>query len=81
MPPTVALALLLTTAYASAFHLVVGRNMRQLAVSLLASLAGFVIGHAAGATWGPNLQLAGLFIVHASLSSWAAMAVARRLVG
>jgi hypothetical protein len=76
--PALLLGLLLATAYAAAFHLWGGRNVRDLLVYWLAACAGFAVGHIMGElTQIPILQIGRLHIVEGTLGALAALIVVR----
>jgi len=76
--PALLLGLLLSTTYASLFHLWGGRNLRDLLIYWLAATVGFAAGHAIGAlTQISLLQIGQLHVLEGTIGSIAALVVAR----
>lgn len=78
--PSLVLWLILSTLYAAAFHLLVGQSWRELGVSLLASLVGFLCGQLVAVVlhW-PDIVIGQIRLVFSFVGSVAAMFLARRL--
>jgi len=76
--PALAFGLLLASALAAAYHLVLGRSLRQLAWFWAASVAGFVAGQFLGSLlpW-PVPALGLLHPIEGGILSLAAMSVVR----
>lgn len=51
-PPGLILSIMLASAYAAAFYLLMGRRPRDMLFFWLAALVGFASGHLIGAVWG-----------------------------
>lgn len=82
MPQTPALVLsfFLASVYAAAFHLWLGRNLRDLLALWLASLIGFAVGQIVGQIWGFVPWTVGqVHILEATVLSLLFLAVARWL--
>jgi len=71
---SIVLGFLLSTAYGTLFHVLIGGPARRLILYLIASWLGFAIGHFLGdillIDW---LQLGPLNLLSASVGSWAAL--------
>lgn len=68
--PSVIFGFIIATMWGSIFHFVVGGDIRQLALFLLAGWVGFALGHVFGLVFGLNLMNIGsLRIVSASLGA------------
>lgn len=81
VPPALLLGSLFCLGYAALLHLWLGRNGRDLSISLLMAFMGFGFGQAIGfLTAAPLWQIGQLHLLEASLGAWLLMAVAR-LVG
>ena len=81
LPPALLLGALLCLVYGSLYHLLTGRNLRDLGIGLLMTTIGFGLGQLAGLfTQSAFLQIGQLHVTEASLGAWLFLAVAR-LVG
>jgi hypothetical protein len=79
---SIVLALLLSTAYAAAFHFLFGGSTRRLLLYIAISWFGFTIGHFLGQALGIEwLNLGPLYLLSASLGSWLALLGSRWLAG
>ncbi|MFN2117165.1 MAG: hypothetical protein ACK2T1_05750 [Candidatus Promineifilaceae bacterium] len=68
------LALLLSTAYATLFHFLIGGPTRRLLLYILAAWIGFMIGHFIGQFLALDwLKLGPLYLFSASLGAWLAL--------
>jgi hypothetical protein len=68
------LALLLATAYAAAFHLLIGGPARRLLIYIVVAWLGFTLGHFIGQAVGIDLlKLGPLYLLSASIGSWLAL--------
>ncbi len=78
--PSIVLAALLATVYATVFHLLSGKTLRQFLVAWMAAVVGFAAGQAAASLLGDHSPTVGeLRIVWVTLGSWAFMLLARKL--
>ncbi len=76
------LALLLATAYGALFHFLTGGGTRRLLMYILASWAGFAIGHLSGQVLQMDLlKLGPLYLLSASVGSWIAILLSWWLAG
>jgi hypothetical protein len=72
----IVLGFLLSTAYGAGFHFLVGGPPRKILVYLVASWAGFTIGHFVGDLMGIDLfKLGAVHLLTASLGSWIALMI------
>ena len=72
------LSLLLATAYAAAFHLLVGGTLSSIFVYLIASAIGFVLGHFIGLILGiDTFRLGAVYLLTASIGSWSLLIFTR----
>ena len=79
MSPALVLTLVLVLGSAGAFHAAFGRTLRGLGVTLVAALAGFVLGEAAARWLGHTRGLIGhVHALHGLAGAWLAMTIARR---
>ncbi len=79
--PTVIFAFILATIYGALFHLVVGGDIRRLALYLLAGWLGFALGHLLGVMLGVEILRVGpLRTLSATVGAWTALVVARMLI-
>jgi hypothetical protein len=79
--PTVIFAFILATIYGTLFHLVVGGDVRRLALYLLAGWLGFALGHLLGVMLGVEILRVGpLRALSATVGAWTALIVARMLI-
>ncbi len=72
--------LLIATAYAAAFHLIVGGPIRHIPLYLITAILGFALGHLIGQYL--NIDLLKLGVVHffpASLAAWLALIISHLL--
>ncbi len=75
--PSVIFAFILATIYGALFHLLVGGDVRRLALYLLAAWLGFTLGHFAGALLGFDLlQVGALRVFSATAGAWVALLAA-----
>lgn len=78
VPPALVLGSLCCLGYAALLHLWIGRNGRDLLLSLFMAGMGFSFGQAIGMlTAAPFLQIGQLHLVEATLGAWLLMGVAR----
>lgn len=78
--PALIISMLLALAYAAAFHLWKGRNLKDLLVFWLASILGFAAGQLVGQILDPVLWTLGqVHIVEATLGAFLFMALTRWL--
>lgn len=76
--PALVLGSLFCVGYAALLHLWVGRNLRDLLLTLLMAALGFGFGQAIGLfTQMPLLQMGQLHLLEASVGAWLLMVVAR----
>ncbi|MEM8857825.1 MAG: hypothetical protein AAGD96_05865 [Chloroflexota bacterium] len=67
----VVLSIILAVAYGAAFHVLVGGSLPSIILYLIASLAGFIIGHFVGRFLGIELfRLGAVYLLPASIGSW-----------
>lgn len=80
LSPTLLLSLVVALIYAALFHLWQGRSLRDLAGYIVAAVAGFAMGQIVGLqtnwSW---LDIGQVNMVEASLASWIALFIAKRL--
>ena len=78
--PSLVLWLILSTLYAAAFHILVGQTWRELFISWLAALVGFLCGQllALLAGW-PDLVIGQIRLVSSFVGSLLSVFLARRL--
>jgi len=78
--PSLVLWPILSVLYAAAFHLLIGQSWRELGVSLLASLVGFVCGQllAVVAGW-PDIVIGQIRLISSFVGSVLVLLLARRL--
>jgi hypothetical protein len=78
--PTFMLSLAIASLYATFFHLLWGRSLRELIVYWSAAVLGFMLGQslASALNWGDAL-IGELHPLAASLFSWSSMVLARQL--
>ena len=68
------LGFLLSTAYGSGFHLIMGGPARRILLYVLAAWIGFTLGHFIGDLLNINIfQLGALHLLTASLGAWIAL--------
>lgn len=83
LSPALLLGLVVALIYAALFHLWQGQTLRDLGVFILAALLGFAVGQGVGRwVYGPWLEWQRVGQVHvlvASLFSWLALFIAKRL--
>ncbi len=78
VPPALVLGALFCVGYAALLHLWIGRNLRELFITLFMAAMGFGFGQIIGLfTAAPFLQIGQLHLVEASLGAWVLMGVAR----
>jgi hypothetical protein len=78
--PSLILSLVVATLYAAAFHLLSGKNAKQLLITWLAALVGFAFGQAVATLLSWRDPVIGeLHLVPASAASWLGMFLARGL--
>ena len=71
---SIVLALLLSTAYAAAFHFFIGGPARRLLLYVLVAWLGFTFGHFVGQALGIGwLKLGPLYLLSASVGAWLAL--------
>lgn len=71
---SIVLALLLATAYAAAFHFLIGGPARRLLLYIFVAWLGFTVGHFAGQALGISLlKLGPLYLLSASAGAWLAL--------
>jgi hypothetical protein len=76
--PSVTFAFILATIYGVLFHLLVGGDVRRLALYLLAGWLGFALGHILGVMLGVNiLRVGSLRTLSATVGGWTALIAAR----
>jgi hypothetical protein len=75
--PTIVFAFVIATLFGAGFHLVVGGDVRRLALFLLAGWLGFALGHIFGTLFEITLMSIGtLRMLSASVGSMVALTVA-----
>jgi len=80
LSPALLLSLVIALLYAALFHLWRGQTLRDLRVFALAALAGFAVGQGVGRLTGlPWLVVGQVHMLEASLFSWLALFIAKRL--
>jgi hypothetical protein len=80
IPPALILGAILATLYAVLFHLIWGRRMRELLTCWLAALLGFAAGQLLARLFHMHFLMIGdLHLIEGSTSSWAFLAIAKRL--
>ncbi len=80
IPPAWALGALLSTLYATLFHLWRGESLRDLFRFWAAAWIGFAAGQLASQWMGsPWLRIGSLHVIGASLGAWLALLIACRL--
>ncbi len=68
------LGLFLATAYGAIFHLIMGGPPRKIALYVISSWIGFIVGHFAGAWFGLDLfRLGTIYLLSASIGAWLAI--------
>lgn len=78
VPPALVLGALICLGYAALLHLWLGRNLRDLFITLLMAAMGFGFGQVIGLfTAVPLFQVGQLHLLEASLGAWLLMGVAR----
>lgn len=78
--PGTTFGFILATLYGAGFHLVVGGDIRRLALFLLSAWVGFGLGHMLGITFGINiLNIGTLRVLAATIGAVVALAVAHIL--
>ncbi len=76
--PSVTFAFILATIYGVVFHLLVGGDVRRLALYLLAGWLGFALGHVFGVLLGVEmLRIGPLRTLSATAGAWIALLAAR----
>lgn len=71
---SIVLALLLATAYAAAFHFLIGGPARRLLLYVFVAWLGFTAGHFLGQALGISLlKLGPLYLLSASAGAWLAL--------
>lgn len=81
MTPTALLAIILSTLYGAAFHLLVGGSARRLWLYLLAGWLGFALGHGFAVWLDIGFgRLGTLNVFTATLGGWIALGASRLLV-
>lgn len=82
LPPTYLLILLLAIVYAALFHLWRGRRWSDLAVAVLAALAGMVAGQLLAPWLGIDLlRIGDVYVLVDTLLAWGLMLAANWLKG
>ncbi len=72
--PGLLLALLLSTGYASLYHLWGGRDLRDLGICLLAAILGFALGHSASVLLGLDVWRIGqVRVIEGTAGAWLAL--------
>jgi hypothetical protein len=78
--PTILLAVILASVYASAFHVIKGKTLTELPIFWASSLVGFAIGEAAARFLHLNwFRIGELHVVEGSIISIACLFIARWL--
>jgi hypothetical protein len=78
--PGTTFGFILATMFGAVFHLVVGGDIRRLALFLLSAWVGFGLGHMLGAAFGINMLNVGtLRVLAATIGALVALAVAHIL--
>ncbi len=78
--PGTTFGFILATLYGAGFHLIVGGDIRRLALFLLSAWVGFGLGHMLGITFGINiLNIGTLRVFAATIGAVVALAVAHVL--
>ena len=80
LPPAMLLALCLVLLSAFVYHTAFGRSGRGLALSLVAALAGMVLGEALARGLGQGPRVGELHLVHGLAGAWLCMALLARRV-
>jgi hypothetical protein len=76
--PSVTFAFILATIYGVVFHLIVGGDIRRLALYLLAGWLGFALGHLSGVILGVELfRIGSLRTLSATVGAFTALIAAR----
>ncbi len=76
--PAITFAFILATIYGVVFHLLVGGDVRRLALYLLAGWLGFALGHLFGVLLGVEmLRIGPLRTLSATAGAWTALLAAR----
>jgi hypothetical protein len=76
LSPALLLGALLSIAYASLYHLWMGRSLRELIVALLAAAIGFATGQSIGIlTMASLLEIGQLHVLEGSICAWLALLV------
>ncbi len=79
--PAVTFGFILATIYGAVFHLVVGGDIRRLALYLLAGWLGFAVGDLTGALLDVTLFKTGqIHMLSATVGAWTALFAARMLL-
>lgn len=79
--PAVTFAFILATIYGAAFHLLVGGDLRRLALYLLAAWLGFALGNLIGHLLGIEmLSIGPLRTLAATAGAWTALVAARLFI-
>ena len=79
--PLLVLSLTIATLHSAIFHLLSGQTMRQLFFAWLIGLLGFAIGQGVAAAFGwSDIRIGELHLLAASVSCWALMILARRMM-
>ncbi len=74
MPPYLLLSLLLGAAYGALFHLWRGKNVRDLAIYVLAGIIGFALGQSIANLLGFDVFMIGpLHVAEATATAWAGL--------
>lgn len=80
--PSILFGFVLATLFGSVFHLLVGGDVRRLALFLLASWIGFALGHITGDLIGVDLfDIGPLNMLNATMGAGLAMVIAMILTG
>ena len=78
--PTLILMAVIATLYATLFHLLWGKSLKELLVLWLAALVGFAAGQFLATSLAlRDIQIGELHLLSASATCWLAMAFARQL--
>lgn len=78
--PGTTFGFILATLFGAGYHLIVGGDIRRLALFLLSAWVGFGLGHMLGVTFGINfLSIGTLRVLAASIGALVALAVAHVL--
>ena|SRR5579871_1942580 len=78
--PSITFGFILATLYGAVFHLILGGDIRRLALYLLASWLGFVLGHIFGSIFGLDIfNIGALHTFSATLGALLALVSARLL--